>query len=158
MTVEKNKGVIFDKAITNSIIDFFESVEELKKNEIIRSSKFTADIAEYICSKLFDLKLCSNQREIGYDAFDIEGNEVQIKINNSSEKTNQDIGDKTKYKYLILVVTSNSKMFNIDYLPANFLIYKINCSELRSDKYIAKNFIGNLTPDFKLSSKLEIIQ
>lgn len=156
--IKGNESKIFNQAVIDNLMVFFETVEELKKNKIIRSSKYTADIAEYICSILFNLKLCPNQREVGYDALDLEGNEVQIKINNSSEKTNQEIGNKIKYKYLILVITLNSKMYNKNYFPANFLIYKINSLDLNSDKYIAKNFIKSLIPDFKLSNKLEVIQ
>lgn len=147
-----------DQNIKNSLISFFSSTDVLIEQRIIRSSKYSADIAEYLCAKLFDLKLCESQREVGYDAFDVQGNKVQIKINNSTRKTNQDIGSKAAYDYLYLVVTANSLMFNSQFRDAFMLIYIIPSKEIAGERYIAKGFIKNLTPTLLLNDKFEILK
>lgn len=146
-----------DQNIKTGLINFFSSTNILIEEKIIRSSKYSADIAEYLCAKLFGLTLCDNQREVGYDALDLNGNKIQIKINNSAKKTNQDIGNKAAYDYLYLVITSNSLMYNSVYNTAFFLFYIIPSGNLPVEKYIAKNFIKSLKPAIALSDKFEII-
>ena len=146
-----------DNEIKDSLSSFFNSIKILEKNAIIRSSKYSGDIAEFICSKFYDFKLCTNQRQIGYDALDINSRRVQIKLNNSSKKTNQAIGDKSQYDDLYLLITSNSKLFDHKFNKAFLLIYKIPASTIPGDKYIAKTLIQTLTPNLKLNSNFEII-
>ncbi|MET3019383.1 hypothetical protein [Flavobacterium hydatis] len=143
--------------VKTSLSSFFKSTNVLIEKEIIRSSKYTADIAEYLCGKLFGLTLNENQRAVGHDALDIQGNKIQIKINNSSKKTNQDVGNKSEYDFLYLVVTSNSLMFNTKYSNVFLLFYVIASEDIPGDKYIAKNFIKSLKPAIALDSQFEII-
>ena len=157
MTISSNTIPLDDK-VKNSLRTFFSSVTILADNEIIRSSKYSADIAEFICSKFYDLELCKNQRQVGFDALDIDKRKVQIKINNSSKKTNQSIGDKKQYDDLYLLVTSNSLLFNQSFNKAFLLLYKIPASTIIGDKYIAKTFIQTLTPDLKLDENFDIIK
>lgn len=149
-------SILLDDNVKVSLKSFFDSVTTLANNSIIRSSKYSADIAEFICSKFYSLQLCKNQRQVGYDAMD-NGNRIQIKINNSNTKTNQTIGDKTKYDYLYLLITSNSLLFNKTYNPAFILIYKIKASSIPDAKYIAKTFIQNLTPSLQLDANFNVI-
>lgn len=156
--LEYNVSTSLDNYVKTSLYNFFSSTIVLMDENIIRSSKYSADIAEYLCAKLFDLKLCRSQREVGYDAFDLKGNRVQIKINNSTKKTNQDIGNKAAYDYLYLVVTANSLMFNSQFRDAFMLFYIIPSEEIAGERYIAKGFIKNLTPALVLNDKFEIIK
>lgn len=157
MTINPNK-IPLETNVKNSIRTFFNSVSILSDNQIIRSSKYSADIAEFICSKFYDLELCTNQREIGYDAIDIDKRKVQIKINNSSKKTNQSIGDKTQYDDLYLLITSNSLLFNSTFNQAFVLLYKIPSSSILGSKYIAKTFIKTLIPDLMLDRNFDIVK
>lgn len=157
MTINSNT-IPLDDNVKNSLRTFFSSVTILANNEIIRSSKYSADIAEFICSKFYDLELCKNQRQVGFDALDIDKRKVQIKINNSSKKTKQSIGDKKQYDDLYLLVTSNSLLFNQSFNKAFLLLYKIPASTIIGDKYIAKTFIQTLTPDLKLDENFDIIK
>lgn len=152
----KSNTPSLDDNVKHSLRTFFDSVKILADNEIIRSSKYSADIAEYICSKFYDLELSQNQRQIGYDAVDKNKRKIQIKINNSSKKTNQSIGDKTKYQDLYLLVTSYSLLFNRKFSNAFLLLYKIPASSIPGDKYIAKTFIQTLTPDLILDNNFDI--
>lgn len=157
MTISPNK-ITLETDAKNSISTFFTSVSILSDNGIIRSSKYSADIAEFICSKFYDLKLCPNQRQRGYDAFDINKRKVQIKINNSSKKTNQSIGDKTQYDDLYLLITSKSLLFNKKFDQAFLLLYKIPSSSIIKEKYIANKFIKTLIPDLMLDKNFDIIK
>ncbi len=152
------KTIPLNDNVKNSLRTFFSSVKILADNEIIRSSKYSADIAEFICSKFYDLELCQNQRQIGYDALDKNKRKIQIKINNSSKKTNQSIGDKAQYDDLYLLVTSNSLLFNRTFSNAFLLLYKIPVSSIPGDKYIAKTLIQALKPNLKMDNNFDIIE
>lgn len=152
------KKCILDDEIKMSLLNFFNSTKVLTENKIIRSSKYSADIAEFLCAKFYDLELSQSQREVGFDAFDKKGNKIQIKINNSSKKTNQNIGIKTQYDYLYLVITSKSLLFNPIYGNAFLSIYKIHTSEIIGEKYISKTFLRKLTPDLLINRNFEKIE
>ncbi len=151
----KNKAI--DPVSQKLIKTFFRSVNNLESKKVIRSSKYLGDIGEFICSRIFHLTLNIDQRAVGHDAVDENQQKVQIKINNSSQKTNQDIGDPNTYDYLLLVITNNSKMFDLKYYGYFMLVYKINCHDLEG-KYIAKNFLKSLLPIKILDNNLEVVQ
>lgn len=142
------------KAILKS---FFNSTDELIEKKIIRSSKYTADVAEYLSQKIYNLKLCDNQREIGFDAIDYQEKKYQIKINNSSQKTNQDIGNTKSYDFLILMITSNSLLFDQSYSDYFIAVYKIDRINLNHEKYVAKKYLQNIAPEYLISKEFEII-
>jgi hypothetical protein len=77
---------MIDKDIRVLLKQFFSSTDDLIDKGIIRSSKYTADIAEYLCQEIYELTLCKNQRELGYDGKDKDDKTYQIKINNSKQK------------------------------------------------------------------------
>lgn len=143
---------------TQSLLQsFFNSTEELIEQKIIRSSKYTADVAEYLSEKIYNLELCNNQREIGFDGTDKEGKKYQIKINNSTQKTNQDIGNIEHYDYLILMLTSNSRLFDKKFDKHFITVYKIDRQFLKDRKYIAKTYIQGIQPEYLISDEFEII-
>lgn len=136
---------------------FFHSTDELIKQKIIRSSKYTADVAEYLSERIYNLELCTNQREVGFDGTDKEGNKYQIKINNSSQKTNQDIGNIEHYRYLILMLTSNSRLFDKKFDEHFITVYKIDKQFLKGRKYIAKTYIQSIQPEYLISHEFDIL-
>jgi hypothetical protein len=145
-----------NQAKKDSIRIFFETVQNLKDEKIIRSSKYSGDIGEYICQELYGLNLSVNQREVGYDALDSNNTKYQIKVNNSVQKTNQDIGNISSYDRLLLLVTNESRMFDKRYENAFMLIYNIPVHEL-SGNYIAKSALRFIRPDKFLDRELNII-
>jgi len=144
------------KAITN----FFDSIKILEQQNVIKSTRFSGDIAEFLCEKIFNLTPNTNLRAVGFDAIDVNNNKIQIKINNSKTKTNQTIGNKNKFDYLYLIVTSNSFLFDkkINNPDAFILIYIIPKDELPAKKYIAKKEINNLKPTLFLDKNLQVMK
>ncbi|QTV06740.1 hypothetical protein [Faecalibacter bovis] len=138
------------------LISFFDSTKKLKENQIIRSSNFSGDIAEYLCQEIYGLTLCENQREIGYDAVK-DGIKYQIKINNSSQKTNQGIGNPSEYNYLLLLITSESKLFNPKYDNYFITIYKIENKDLLIGDNIAKSYLFNLKPEYLITQDFQVL-
>ncbi|MEZ4802053.1 MAG: hypothetical protein R2797_04715 [Gelidibacter sp.] len=149
---------MLDAKIQNALKSFFLSTDMLIDKEIIRSSKYTADIAEYLSEKIYGLTLCDSQREPGYEGWDIDNKKYQIKINNSKKKTNQDIGNPELYDFLILLITSNSKLYNRQESNHFIVVYKISSSALKDQKYIAKKDILQLVPDYFISLNFDIIK
>lgn len=49
------------------IKQFFKLAQELKKSGVIRSSKYSGDISEFICSKIYDIELNDSNRQKGCD-------------------------------------------------------------------------------------------
>ncbi|MDH2208674.1 hypothetical protein N5J53_16820 [Empedobacter sp. GD03644] len=143
--------------IRKQLSKFFQATKELQEHKIIRSSKYTGDIAEYLCKEIYGLTLCESQREIGYDAIKDEL-KYQIKINNSSQKTNQEIGNPEKYDVLLLLITSESKLFNSEYSPYFITLYKIESKDLFDEKYIAKTKLSTLKPEILITEDLEVVQ
>ena len=143
--------------IKTQLKNFFHSTSQLKQNEIIRSSNYTGDIAEYLCKEIYELDLCKSQREECYDA---TKNDLlyQIKINNSSQKTNQIIGNPNKYDFLLLLITAESKLFNPIYNEYFMAIYRINSDELKNKSSFAKNWIDTLTPEYLVTNNFDIIK
>lgn len=148
---------MIDTTTQSLLKSFFKSTDELIEKKIIRSSKYTADVAEYLSERIYNLELCNNQREIGFDGTDKEGNKYQIKINNSTQKTNQDIGNIAHYRYLILMLTSNSRLFDKRFDEHFITVYKIDRQFLKNRKYIAKTYLQNIEPEYLISTEFEII-
>ena len=145
-----------DQVKKDAIKTFFDTVQKLKDEEIIRSSKYSGDIAEYICRELYSLTLSASQREIGFDAVDANNIRYQIKLNNSTKNNNQTIGDTTAYNNLLLLVTRDSLLFDSRYENAFILIYNIPASSL-SGVFIAKTFLRSIAPDKMLDNNLNLL-
>lgn len=131
-----------------AIINYFEAENKLSDLDVIKSTRISGDIAEFLCEKHFGINLNKNQREVGHDGTDISDKVVQIKLNNSNTKTNQIIGNKEKYDFLFLLITKNSFLFHPKYMNSEvfFAIYKIPKEHLPNKKNIAKTEIFQLKP------------
>lgn len=151
-----NKNQMIDIEIKTLLKEFFISTDKLIGRKIIRSSKYTADIAEYLSQEIYELTLCNSQREPDYDGKDKKGKTYQIKINNSKRKTNQEIGNPKKYDFLILMITANSKLFNPNFQDSFIAVYKLECKKLHGHKYIAKEYINKLKPEYLINYQFDI--
>ena len=139
---------MIDNKTKSLLKSFFASTDDLIDRKIIRSSKYTADIAEYLCQEIYKLTLSESQREPGYDGKDKDNKTYQIKINNSKKKTNQEIGNPNSYDYLLLMITSNSKLFDLSLENTFIAIYKLNSKMLLGRKYVAKKEINQSKPEY----------
>ncbi len=147
-----NKPQKIDNETKNVLKNYFSATDDLMDKGIIRSSKYIADIAEYLCQEIYGITLCENQRKPGYDGVDKGNKKYQIKMNNSKKRTNQYIGNPQKYDFLLLMITSNSKLF-IPSIEDTFIsVYRINSKNLLGRKYIAKKYIRQETPEFTIDN------
>ncbi|SFU78442.1 hypothetical protein SAMN05216480_1279 [Pustulibacterium marinum] len=146
---------MMDDLIRESLKNFFASTKVLMEQNVIRSSKYTADIAEYIIQEIYGLELCKSQREPGYDGT-LNQKKYQIKINNSSQKTNQDVGDPELYDYFILIITSNSLLFDKKYTGYFMAIYEFEKKILEGKKYIAKTTIHQNKPTYLVTDEFQV--
>jgi hypothetical protein len=137
---------------------FFEQPKEMEDAKLIRSSKYLGDIGEYLASKIYGIELADNQKNQGYDGIRKDGKRFQVKLNNSKGSTNQEIGDPSKYDYLVLLITSNSLIYDEKYKDSNNFacVYKICKEDLVNLEYIAKTFIKEHTPEFLIDRDLNI--
>ena len=85
---------------------FFSSVDRLKDLGVIRSNKYLGDIAEFLCSNLFDMQLADSQKQKGHDGM-IDGLRCQVKFSGGSSQT-IDLGSPELYDRLILVLGPES--------------------------------------------------
>lgn len=132
----------------DAIINFFEAEKRLWYNKVIKSTRTSGDIAEFLCKKHFNIISNKSQIEVGHDGKDQNGKLLQIKINNSSTKTNQTIGNKEKYDFLYLLITKNSFLFHPKYMNSEVFIaiYKIPKEQLPNKRNIAKTELFQLKP------------
>lgn len=100
------------------IKSFFSLTSAMKSEGIIRSSKYTGDIGEYIAKKIFGLTLSRNQREAGIDAVDSNDKKYEIKFHNGEVGKNIQLDrykDKNgniniKFDYMYVLLTNNSNL------------------------------------------------
>jgi hypothetical protein len=118
--------------IEKELVNFFKVVKLLRDNKIIRSDKYLGDIGEYICQKLYGIKLNDSGREKGYDGT-INEKKYEIKFHNSLTRTNIYLGNPEIYDVLLVVLGPDSLL-----RPKNeqddFLVYKMH------KKYVKDNF------------------
>ncbi|MDC1286286.1 hypothetical protein N8198_00215 [Gammaproteobacteria bacterium] len=120
--------------IKEAIKGFYESVENLKSLDIIRSDKYLGDIAEYISSYFYQIELAESGRQPGHDGSDNEGR-VQIKYHGSPTRTNIDLGKPDEYENLLVVLGPNSMLRNPDY-SGDFLLYRISASDVKAHRNV----------------------
>lgn len=145
----KNEDI---KAIHN----FFKAVEKLQELGIVRSSKYLGDIGEFLASRSFSLKLTESQRQKHIDA-QKKGKKYQIKFHNAQVGTNINIGDPTKYDFLIIVIGPKSKIREDDHNESEFRIYLFKKKEImkwsnKSNKgiYVAKTKLENCSQKYQI--------
>lgn len=96
------------------IYDFFESVKRLKKNRIVRSSKYLGDIGEYLVQQnVNNVILFENQRNENIDGEVTRGKKklkIQIKMHNGEVGTNIEVGNPEHYDLLYIVLGPDSRL------------------------------------------------
>ncbi|MDO5039070.1 hypothetical protein [Clostridium sp.] len=111
---------------------FFDITKELEEKNVIRSSKYLGDIAEYIVSNLYGITLCESQKNKGYDGIDKDGKRVEVKFHNAKKGTNlimdkyDEIDDEEKFERLIIIIGPDSKIRPNTENKDTYLIYDID--------------------------------
>ncbi|MDD4929897.1 MAG: hypothetical protein PHP85_11520 [Gallionella sp.] len=114
-----------------AIKKFYESVESLKKLNVIRSDVIFGDIGEFLCSVVHEgLLLEDKKTNPGFDAT-LGGKTVQIKHSDSSAAENIDLGNPKKYDMLIVVLGKNSAHRMANDADADYLFYSFSSSEVQ---------------------------
>lgn len=140
------------------IESFFELEDRLKDASVLKSTRHLGDIAEFLCADLYNLTLSKSKIQEGYDAKDKKKVKYQIKINNSSERTNQPTGAPDEYDFLLLVVTKNSKLWQFSNSDTYFAtVYRIKSKELQNKKYVGKRFLEGHTPEYIFNKSFKLI-
>lgn len=134
-----------------AIKNFFKSTKILKELNVIRSSTYTGDIAEFVCAEKLNITLSESQRQSGLDGTDSTGREVQIKYHGGEVRNNIIMTSYSKGDFddLVVVLAPNSSI-RPEFCACNtFSIFKI-------EDYFDKN-IGNIAKTvLKNQSKLII--
>ena len=118
--------------LTKALDDFFNSTKRLKDIKVIRSDKFLGDIAEYICTREFNMRLADGSRQVGYDGF-IGDDKVQVKYH-GGKSTTVSCGDPRQYNELIIIIGPDST-FRKNGLTARFYAIRIPSNEVKKNKY-----------------------
>lgn len=138
-----------------AIIQFFKAVKKLKDTGVIRSSKYTGDIAEFLVAKMFEIELSDNQREPGYDGLEATGRKVQIKYHGGVSGNNIIINEnKSDFDDVIVVLAPDSRLRIDKCTPGCFSIFKFTdyCGG-----NIAKGSLKNAELILELSEELKEI-
>ncbi|WP_427110198.1 hypothetical protein [Lysinibacillus xylanilyticus] len=148
------------------IINFYRATQALKDSNVIRSSKYTGDIAEFLCSHWLGIKLESSQNRKGFDGIDPSSNnsKVQIKYHGAETGTNIDMRSYKEGDFddLYVVLSPNSTI-RPDICSSNtFAFFKIKdfFTENKNGKkidYIATGELKKAKLMLELDEKLEKI-
>ncbi|USA52660.1 hypothetical protein NDN13_14490 [Acinetobacter sp. C32I] len=104
------------------IQEFFNCTSKLLKAGIVRSDKILGDIGERLCVEKYGLVLETSGRHPGYDG-KIGTSRVQVKVHNSPEGTNLNVGDPDKYDELIVILGPRSRL-RVSDVNATFHTYR----------------------------------
>jgi hypothetical protein len=146
------------------VIEFFNAVNNLKSSEIIRSSKYTDDITEYLVSKFFEVNLCKSRTEIGYDGTYIGTKKrVQIKFHDGEKSGNIYLsdGDKKllkdkKVEELIIMLGRNSNIKPSEVADIEYLFYKIPIKKVLNHRGgIGKRLLKEFEPVYKFNENFQ---
>ncbi|TGU74578.1 hypothetical protein E4633_03695 [Geomonas terrae] len=110
---------------------FFHSAEKLYEANIVRSDKLLGDIGEWLCVKRYGLVLEQSGRHPGYDGL-IGNRRVQVKVHNSPEGTNLNVGDPEKYDELIVILGPRSRL-RPGSRSFTFHFYRFTAAEVEAD-------------------------
>ncbi|WP_223481376.1 MULTISPECIES: hypothetical protein [unclassified Pseudomonas] len=134
------------------IREFFMCASKLLDAGVVRSDKLLGDIGEWLCVQQYGLLLEKSGRHPGYDGT-IGESRVQVKVHNSPEGTNLNVGNPAKYDELIVVLGPRSRLRVSAELCA-FHIYRFSSPEVfslmkrESGYYCAKKIFASADPDF----------
>ncbi|MHB8076673.1 DUF6998 domain-containing protein [Desulfosporosinus fructosivorans] len=148
-----------------AIETFFKAAQKLRELEVVRSTQYVGNIAEFICSKLYGIELSQSQREEGIDGIDQDGRRVEIKFHDGPIGTNIPMykyKDGHSFQDIIIILGPNSNLRpKGKRIPHDaFLIYRINDyihvdskniakTQLKTagiDKILDEHFFNELTP------------
>lgn len=143
-----------------AIKNFFEAAKVLKDSNVIRSSSYVGNIAEFICANLFEITLSGSQREEGLDGVDLEERRIEIKYHNGEKGNNILVGkykENQNFEDLIVILGPSSKLRVEELDKELFEVYRINDFKYKEGTNIAKrNLQGKLK--YLLNSNLDIIK
>src|SRR5262245_18914851 len=111
-----------------AIKEFEDAIEKLKAVGVIRSDKYLADIAEFICSDQFGLRLVPSGRHAGFDGH-IGKRRVQVKFAGVASTT-VDCGNPNEYDDLLIILGRRSAL-RCEVKPRGFLAYRIRSGIVR---------------------------
>ncbi|MBF0502818.1 MAG: hypothetical protein HQM09_21970 [Candidatus Riflebacteria bacterium] len=130
------------------IREFFEASARLLDAKIVRSDKLLGDIGEWLCVKHYGLVLEKSRRNQSYDGW-IRGLQVQVKVHNSPEGTNINVGDPEKYDELIVILGPKSWL-RVSKTSQTFHVYRFSSKEVQTSMkrnsgyyYCAKKSLNN---------------
>lgn len=101
----------------------------LRDTGVIRSDRYLGNIAEFLCSDYFGIRLTENLREPGRDGH-LHGAAVQIKYHGRSSTT-VDLGDPDVYSAIFIVLGPESQM-RPEGETDEFLVYRLDSEEVKS--------------------------
>ncbi|KAA9022307.1 hypothetical protein [Niallia endozanthoxylica] len=144
-----------------AIYEFFKVTKKLKDLDIVRSSSYLGNIAEFVCSNLYGITLSESQREESLDGVDINGIKVEIKSHDGESGNNivmSKYKDGQNFKDLIVFLAPSSKI-RPNNIPQNtFAIYRIRNYNVNTHGNIAKGVLGENGYDFLLDEHLNILE
>lgn len=80
-----------------------EALKSLKEKEIIRTKNLVGDLGEYYCKQLCNLTINKNVVETGFDAYDNDGNKVEIKTRRTPNGSGKVIFRSIEFEYCLFV-------------------------------------------------------
>lgn len=109
--ISRQEGIILKEVQREAIANFFKASKILFDENVIRSTKYTADIAEFLCSKVLNLTLADSGRQIGFDAIDSNGRKYEIKYHGGTLRTNITIDSQEgDFTDLLIVLSPDSRL------------------------------------------------
>jgi hypothetical protein len=111
------------------LLDFFDCAAKLRDAKIVRSDRFLGDIGEWLCVENYGLVPEQSGRHPGFDGR-IAGRKIQVKVHNSPERTNLEVGDPASYEELIVILGPRSRL-RVEPSGENFHVYRYTSAEVR---------------------------
>jgi hypothetical protein len=126
---------------------FFKVAKKLSKLGVIRSSKYLGDIAEFICSNLYEIQLNPSGRAIGFDGTDLNGNKVEVKYHGGESGNNIDLSGYKKnqiFNDLYIILGPDSKIRPDNSPPETYLVYRIENYTYEKYGNMAKTILSEI--------------
>lgn len=156
----KKGGFNINQDQRKAIQEFFKSTLKLKETGVIRSSQYVGNVAEFICSHLYGVKLSKSQREEGLDGIDKKGRKVEIKYHGAPVGTNivmSKYKERHDFQDLIVILGPDSNLRPKDTQDNTFLVYRIDEYVYNKHGNIAKSILEQVGVDKVLDDQLNLI-
>jgi hypothetical protein len=133
------------------IKEYLACILKLRDAKIVRSGKILGDIGEWLCIQQFGLVPETSGRHPGYDG-KIGNSRVQVKVHNSPEGTNLNVGNPENYDELIVILGPHSRL-RIGHTKSSFNVYRFSSSNVtrlmknESGFYCARAILENEHPE-----------